>query len=149
MHLKPPTFNLKPHRGLLLVLVLAGLLRLIPLWVVTANGGNPLIGDEGNYIEAALSLAGGGGIPDRWLWIRPPGYIAFAAAIFRLADNSLIALQLAQIALSLLTIVATYALVLVAFSPTPASSDPASDPKSKIQNPSRSSPPPSSPSNPR
>jgi 4-amino-4-deoxy-L-arabinose transferase-like glycosyltransferase len=135
MHLKPQSSKLKPHLGLIAVLVLAGLLRLIPLWVVSANGGNPLIGDEGNYVEAALSLAGGGGIPDRWLWIRPPGYIAFAAAIFRLAANSLVALQLAQIAVSLLTIIATYALVLVAFSPAPQPGEAASTPKSKIQNP--------------
>ncbi len=93
------------------VLLLGLGLRLIPLWAVTANGGSPLIGDEGNYVQAAQALAAGQGIPDLWIWVRPPGFIVFAAGIFRLTGDSLIALQLAQIALSLLTILAVYALV--------------------------------------
>jgi len=95
------------------VLLLALAVRLVPLAAILANGGSPLIGDEGNYVEAALSLAHGGGIPDRWIWIRPPGYIAVAAAVFRLTADSLVALQLVQIVLSLLTIAATYALARV------------------------------------
>jgi 4-amino-4-deoxy-L-arabinose transferase-like glycosyltransferase len=107
--------RLRAHRGLLAVLALAALLRLIPLALIVANGGSPLIGDEGNYVEAAQSLAHGAGIPDRWIWIRPPGYIVFLAAIFRLTQDSLIAAQVTQIVVSLLTIAATYGLALAAF----------------------------------
>src|SRR3954451_23070159 len=119
------------HWGLVAVLALGLALRLIPLVGVLANGGSRLIGDEGNYVEAAISLAHGGGIPDRWLWIRPPAYMVFDAAVFLLSNDSLVALQLAQIAVSLLTIVATYILVLVGFSNRP----PADNPQSKIRNP--------------
>ncbi|MDQ2805361.1 MAG: hypothetical protein M3Z04_00350, partial [Chloroflexota bacterium] len=107
------TLLLKRHWLLLPILALALAVRLIPLWAVQANGGSPLIGDEGNYVEAAQALAGGVGIPDRWIWIRPPGYIAFLASIFRLTDNSLVAAQVAQIAVSLLTVAATYWLAAV------------------------------------
>src|SRR6476469_832805 len=63
------------------------------------NGGSPLIGDEGNYVLSALPLSEGRGIPDLWLWIRAPGFIFFAAAIFILTGGSLWALNLAQIGL--------------------------------------------------
>ena len=105
------TALLKRHWPLLPILTLALAVRLLPLRAVQANGGSPLIGDEGNYVEAAQALAGGAGIPDRWIWIRPPGYIAFLATVFRLTANSLVAAQVAQIAVALLTIVATYWLV--------------------------------------
>ena len=107
------TLLLKRHWPLLPILALALALRLIPLLAVQANGGSPLIGDEGNYVEAAQALAGGAGIPDRWIWIRPPGYIAFLATVFRLTANSLVAAQIAQITVSLLTVAATYWLVWV------------------------------------
>src|SRR5262249_21369120 len=81
---------LRNLRGLWLILALALGLRLIPLGLVLANGGSPLIGDEGNYVQAAQSLAQDGGIPDLWVWIRPPGYIVFAAAVFWLAAGNLI-----------------------------------------------------------
>src|SRR6476660_7855756 len=42
--------RVRPHGGLLAVLALAALLRLIPLALILANGGHPLIGDEGNYV---------------------------------------------------------------------------------------------------
>jgi 4-amino-4-deoxy-L-arabinose transferase-like glycosyltransferase len=99
------------------ILALAAAIRAVPLVAVLANGGSPIIGDEGNYVEAAQALAHGLGIPDRWLWIRPPAYIVFIAGVFRLSNDSLVALQVAQIAVSLLTIAATYGLVLTAFPP--------------------------------
>jgi 4-amino-4-deoxy-L-arabinose transferase-like glycosyltransferase len=71
-------------------------------------GGSPLILDEGNYVGSALPLAQGHDIPDRWLWERPPLYIFFTAAVFAIFGSSgtgnLLALGLAQTALSLLTI---------------------------------------------
>ncbi len=111
----------RPHRAwpwsLLAILALAAAIRVVPLVAVLANGGSPIIGDEGNYVEAAQALAHGLGIPDRWLWIRPPAYIVFVAGVFRLSNDSLVALQVAQIAVSLLTIAATYGLVRTAFPP--------------------------------
>ncbi len=108
------TLLLKRHWPVLPILALALALRLIPLAAVQINGGSPLIGDEGNYVEAAQGLAAGAGIPDHWIWIRPPAYIAALAVVFRLSDNSLVAAQLAQIIVSVLTVVATYWLVYVA-----------------------------------
>lgn len=89
-----------PLRSLALIIGCGVALRLLTMWAIWSNGGSPLIGDEGNYVLSALSLADGQGIPDLWLWIRAPGFIFFSAGIFALTDGSLFALNLAQIALS-------------------------------------------------
>jgi 4-amino-4-deoxy-L-arabinose transferase-like glycosyltransferase len=91
--------------------VVAGLiLRLLVMMAIWANGGSPLIGDEGNYVFSALPLSEGRGIPDLWLWIRAPGFIGFAAAVFAVTGGSLWALNLAQIALSAMTTVMAFML---------------------------------------
>ncbi|MBF6614593.1 MAG: glycosyltransferase family 39 protein [Chloroflexi bacterium] len=91
------------------VIVGAGIaLRLLVMWAIWHNGGNPLIGDEGNYILSALPLSEGRGIPDLWLWVRAPGYIFFSAATFALSGGSLFALNIAQALLSGPVAVAAY-----------------------------------------
>src|SRR2546429_7622389 len=96
---------------LLAIIVALGLvLRLLVMWAIWANGGSPLIGDEGNYILSALPLSEGHGIPDLWLWVRAPGFIFFAAGIFALTHGSLWALNLAQIALSAVVSLLVFAL---------------------------------------
>ncbi|MFL5735233.1 MAG: glycosyltransferase family 39 protein [Chloroflexia bacterium] len=93
------------------LIVAAGLaIRLLVMAAIWANGGSPLIGDEGNYVLSALPLSEGRGIPDLWLWIRAPGFIGFAAGVFALTGGSLFALNLVQIALSGITMVIAYAL---------------------------------------
>jgi 4-amino-4-deoxy-L-arabinose transferase-like glycosyltransferase len=89
-----------PWRALATLVALGVGLRLLVASALWANGGNPLIGDEGNYVYSALPLAEGRAIPDLWLWIRAPGFIFFAAGIFALTGGSLLALNLAQIALA-------------------------------------------------
>ncbi len=96
-------------RLLLIVALLLGLvLRLGFVLHGQDIGGSPLMLDEGNYVGSALPLAQGHDIPDRWLWERPPLYIFFAAAVFAIFGSSgtgnLLALGLAQTALSLLAI---------------------------------------------
>src|SRR5437867_4394387 len=79
--LRPSSFVLRlvaAWRPLLLILSLGISLRLGLMWLLWANGANPLIGDEGNYVLSALPLSEGHGIPDLWLWIRAPGFIFFA-----------------------------------------------------------------------
>ena len=49
----------------------------------------PLIGDEGNYVGIAETLAQGAGIPDRWVWLRPPGYPLILAGLLRLFGRDL------------------------------------------------------------
>src|SRR5918911_4029872 len=95
-------------RALALVVAVGVALRLAAMWAIWANGGNPLIGDEGNYVLSALPLSEGRGIPDQWLWIRAPGFIFFAAGVFALTGGSLFALNVAQIALSGVTQVLAY-----------------------------------------
>src|ERR1043165_2529917 len=53
-------------RPLLLIVSLGVGLRLGLMWIIWANGGSPLMGDEGNYILSALPLSEGRGIPDLW-----------------------------------------------------------------------------------
>jgi 4-amino-4-deoxy-L-arabinose transferase-like glycosyltransferase len=106
-----PGGRLAPAWGPLALVVAVGLaLRLLVMMAIWANGGNPLIGDEGNYVLSALPLSEGRGIPDLWLWIRAPGFIGFAAVIFALTGGSLWALNLSQIVLSGITIVLAYVL---------------------------------------
>ncbi|HEY7907638.1 MAG TPA: glycosyltransferase family 39 protein [Thermomicrobiales bacterium] len=57
---------------------------------------NPLIGDEGNYVGIAHALAAGHGTPDKWPWLRPPGYPLVLAAVFRLTNDSLAASMVLQ-----------------------------------------------------
>ena len=82
--------------SLVVLFVLAAAVRLWALWAI---GDVPkLHGDEGYYIDAARSLARGGTYPGS---MRPPGFPFFAAAVFRATTESLQALRVAQIALSL------------------------------------------------
>jgi 4-amino-4-deoxy-L-arabinose transferase-like glycosyltransferase len=48
-----------------------------------------LIGDEGNYVGIAETVAVGAGIPDRWAWLRPPGYPLILAGLIRLFGRDL------------------------------------------------------------
>src|SRR6476659_1552609 len=108
-----------PWRPLLAIIAAGVGLRALVMAAIWLNGGSPLIGDEGNYILSALPLSEGRGIPDLWLWIRAPGFIFFAAAVFALRGGSIWALNLAQIALAGVTI------VMVFFLGTFTTSDPA------------------------
>ena len=49
----------------------------------------PLIADEGNYIGIAQTIAQGEGVPDRWAWLRPPGYPLILAGLIRLYGRDL------------------------------------------------------------
>jgi len=99
-------------------LLLGGGLRLLLLLHGQATG-TPFIRDEGNYLGSALSLANGGGLPDRWLWLRPPGYIFYSTGVFALfgkdGDGNLLALGLSQVLLGLLTIWLVYLLARLLF----------------------------------
>jgi 4-amino-4-deoxy-L-arabinose transferase-like glycosyltransferase len=62
----------------LLVAALALRLLIIPSALTVSVA--PLVADEGNYFGIARALAAGQGIPDRWAWLRPPGYPLVLAA---------------------------------------------------------------------
>jgi 4-amino-4-deoxy-L-arabinose transferase-like glycosyltransferase len=79
-----------------LPLVAGFFLRLAVIPPSAALDVAPLIGDEGNYLGIAESLAAGSGIPDRWAWLRPPGYPLILAGLLRLAGGDLRAMLLAQ-----------------------------------------------------
>jgi len=81
---------------LVVLFVLAASVRLWALWAI--GDVTKLHGDEGYYIDAAHSLARGAGYPGS---MRPPGFPFFAAGVFRATTESLQALRVAQIALSL------------------------------------------------
>lgn len=70
----------------------------------------PPVADEGNYLSIADSLLAGDGIPDRWIWLRPPGYPLFLAGWLRLADGDLRAPLIAQAAIGAATIALAAAL---------------------------------------
>lgn len=64
----------------------------------------PLVADEGNYLGIAESLAAGDGIPDRWAWLRPPGYPLVLAGLLRATGGDLRAALLFQAGVGLVTI---------------------------------------------
>jgi 4-amino-4-deoxy-L-arabinose transferase-like glycosyltransferase len=66
----------------------------------------PLIADEGNYWGIAQALADGIGIPDRWVWLRPPGYPLVLAGLIRLFGRDLHAPLVLQALAGTLTVAA-------------------------------------------
>jgi 4-amino-4-deoxy-L-arabinose transferase-like glycosyltransferase len=70
----------------------------------------PLIGDEGNYVGIAETIAQGAGIPDRWVWLRPPGFPLILAGLLRLFGRDLHAPMVLQ-ALAGVLVVATVAAI--------------------------------------
>jgi 4-amino-4-deoxy-L-arabinose transferase-like glycosyltransferase len=90
------TFLRQQTISLVVLFVLAAAVRLWALWAV---GDVPTLhGDERYYINAARSLARGAGYPGS---MRPPGFPFLAAVVFRATTDSLQALRVAQIAVSL------------------------------------------------
>lgn len=70
----------------------------------------PLVGDEGNYFGIAQTIAQGAGVPDRWVWLRPPGYPLFLATIMRLRGEDLHTPMVLQALLGALIVLAAAAL---------------------------------------
>jgi 4-amino-4-deoxy-L-arabinose transferase-like glycosyltransferase len=70
-------------------LLLALALRLIVIPPRLELDVAQLIGDEGNYVGIAETVAVGAGIPDRWAWLRPPGYPLILAGLIRLFGRDL------------------------------------------------------------
>jgi len=93
-----------------MLLLLAGGLRLTA--VLTVGAAPELHGDEGQYVEAAMALARGDGYPGS---ARPPGFPAFLAIVIHILGPDPQALRLAQIPLSLVTVLLVFNLVLVRF----------------------------------
>lgn len=100
---------------LLLLLALA-----VQLAFVLALADAPLNADEAEYVTAARRLAGGLGLtaPDGQLYVHrhPPGYAAFAAAIFYVGGDVL-GVRLAQAVLAVLTLGLVYATARGEFGP--------------------------------
>src|SRR5690349_7375096 len=65
------------------LLALALALRLLVIPSALTVSVAPLVADEGNYFGIAQALAAGQGIPDRWAWLRPPGYPLVLAAFIK------------------------------------------------------------------
>ncbi len=103
---------------LLLLLALA-----VQLAFALALADAPLNADEAEYAAAARRLAGGLGLtaPDGQLYVHrhPPGYVAFAAAIFY-AGGDVLAVRLAQGVLAVLTLALAYAIARAEFGPRTA-----------------------------
>lgn len=87
-------------------LVGALLLRLAVVPPRLALDVAPLIADEGNYLGIADALASGIGIPDRWVWLRPPGYPLILAGLIRLFGRDLHAPLVLQAIAGTLTVAA-------------------------------------------
>ena len=100
---------------LLLLLALA-----VQLAFVLALADAPLNADEAEYVTAARRLAGGLGLtaPGGQLYVHrhPPGYAAFAAAIFYVGGDVL-GVRLAQAVLAVLTLGLVYATARGEFGP--------------------------------
>lgn len=93
-------------RWLAFVLATAALLRVAA--ILTVGSSPRLHGDEGDYVEAALSLARGQGYPGA---VRAPGHPALLAAVFGVFGESLLAARLAQVPLALATVAMVFDLV--------------------------------------
>ncbi|MGN6756503.1 MAG: glycosyltransferase family 39 protein, partial [Thermomicrobiales bacterium] len=65
------------------LLALALGLRLLVISSALTVSVAPLVADEGNYFGIAQALAAGRGVPDRWAWLRPPGYPLVLAAFIK------------------------------------------------------------------
>ncbi len=102
-------------RALVVFLALAGALRLLAL--LTVGNAVELHGDEGQYWDAARSLADGRGYPGS---ARPPAYPLFLAAAIRLAGPSFQAARLLQIPLSLAVVALVFDLTWRRFGSTAA-----------------------------
>ena len=115
--------SLRSQRIALLLLagIMVGglLLRLIFFSASVPSAGAPYIRDEGNYVGLAVPLSQGQGFVDKWVWIRPPGYPLFMAAVLALSGGSLSAVALVQIILSVLNIGLVYVLALEVFGTRP------------------------------
>jgi len=72
-------------------------LHVFLLWLYYEPTIKPLIGDEYDYNRRALALLAGTSSTETFIW--PPGQTWFIAAIYALAGQHLIAVQLAQIVL--------------------------------------------------
>ncbi len=105
----PRPLSLLVDRWLWAILALALALRLLVRWLAPSG---EWLGDEREYYSAAAILADGRGLAflDEALWLRPPLYIAFLAALFRLFGPDLAPVWLAQTALGLLTVALVYLL---------------------------------------
>ncbi|MEO6456975.1 MAG: hypothetical protein ABIO92_01680 [Chloroflexia bacterium] len=111
-----------PFVPLLLALIMAGglLLRLIFLTASLPSRGFPFILDEGNYVDLAVPLSQGMGFVEKWVYLRPPGYPMFLAAMLLLSDGNLSLGGIVQVILSVLNIGVMYALVVEALARYPA-----------------------------
>jgi 4-amino-4-deoxy-L-arabinose transferase-like glycosyltransferase len=104
-----------PGPTLTLVLLLAAGLRCGATFTV---GDSPaLVGDENDYVSAALSLAQGQGYPGS---VRPPGFPFVLSVAFRLGGEHLRTARIAQMIVSLLGIAVVFDLVRRAFGARPA-----------------------------
>lgn len=87
-----------PDRRWLVLGALAWLsLHVLLLWLYYEPTAKPLIGDEYDYNRRALALLAGTPGAETFIW--PPGQTWFIAAIYALAGQHLLAVQVAQIVL--------------------------------------------------
>ena len=93
-------------RLLAVVLAAAAVARIAA--ILTVGDSPRLHGDEGDYVEAALSLARGQGYPGS---VRAPGFPALLAVVFAVFGESLAAARLAQVPLALATVAMVFDLV--------------------------------------
>ncbi len=105
------------HRPLLLVLIASfGLKALVAWWAVSADPTPFVAGDSASYIGPAEALLTHGVYadspqhPQSPATLRTPGYPLFIAAVYGLAGHHPIAVVVAQIVLSLGTLVLVYGL---------------------------------------
>src|SRR5688500_19428248 len=79
-----------PPLLLWLVLIMAGglLPRLIFLYAALPSRRFPFILDDGNYVDLAVPLSQGMGFVEKWVWLRPPGYPLFLAAMLVLSGGN-------------------------------------------------------------
>ncbi len=111
-----------PLVPLLLALIMAGglLLRLVFFTASLPSRGFPFILDEGNYVDLAIPLSQGMGFVEKWVWLRPPGYPIFLAAMLVLSGGNLSAGAFVQVILSVLNIGVMYALAVEALTRYPS-----------------------------
>jgi arylsulfatase A-like enzyme/4-amino-4-deoxy-L-arabinose transferase-like glycosyltransferase len=93
----------RPVAVLAALLLLAAALRVAA--ALTVGDVPALHGDETYYVEAGRAVARGLGYPDS---VRPPGWPFLVAAVFRIFGESLTALRLVQVAVSLVAVALVY-----------------------------------------